>query len=158
MTNLEMLEDTADREGVPIDTVRFESERIKGLYCDGNIALSADLETSADRSAILAEELGHHYTTTGNILDMNDTGNRKQELRAHVWAYNRLIGLQGLISAYRHGCRSRYEAADFLEVTEDFLEEAYRYYRNKYGIMYQVDNFVIYFEPCFGVFESISPA
>ena len=158
MTNLEKLEEEADQEGIPIDTIRFESERIKGLYCDGNIALSADLQTSADRSAVLAEELGHHYTSSGIILDMNDIGNRKQELQARAWAYNRLIGLQGLISAHRHGCRSRYEAAEYLDVTEDFLEEAYQYYRNKYGIMYQVDNFVIYFEPCFGVFESISPA
>lgn len=152
-----MLEDTADREGVPIDTVRFESERIKGLYCDGNIALSAGLQTSADRSAVLAEELGHHYTSSGNILDMNDPGNKKQELQARIWAYNRLVGLQGLISAYRHGCQSRYEAAEYLEVTEEFLEEAFRYYRSKYGLMYQVDNYVIYFEPL-GVFEEISPA
>ena len=84
MNNLERLEDAADQEGVPIDVVRFKSERIKGLYCDGSIALSADLQTSADRSAILAEELGHHYTSSGNILDLSDTGNRKQELRAHV--------------------------------------------------------------------------
>ena len=158
MTNLEMLEDTADQEGVPIDTVRFESARIKGLYCDGNIALSADLETSADRSAILAEELGHHYTSSGIILDMNDIGNRKQELQARVWAYNRLIGLQGLIAAYRHGCSNRFEAAEFLNVSEPFLQEAVDYYHSKYGLLYQVDNYTIYFEPCLGILESISPA
>lgn len=158
MTNLEKLEEEADQEGIPIDTIRFESERIRGLYCDGNIALSADLQTSADRSAVLAEELGHHYTSSGIILDMNDTGNRKQELQARIWAYNRLIGLQGLISAHCHGCRNRYEAAEYLDVTEELLEEAVNYYRGKYGIMYQVDNFVIYFEPCFGIFEAITPA
>ena len=158
MTNLEKLEEEADQEGIPIDTIRFESERIKGLYCDGNIALSADLQTSADRSAVLAEELGHHYTSSGIILDMNDTVNRKQELQARVWAYNRMIGLQGLIAAHRHGCRNRYEAAEFLDVTEELLEEAVNYYRGKYGIMYQVDNFVIYFEPYFGVLEAFSPA
>ena len=158
MTNLEKLEEEADQEGIPIDTIRFESERIRGLYCDGNIALSADLQTSADRSAVLAEELGHHYTSSGIILDMNDTGNRKQELQARIWAYNRLIGLQGLIAAYCHGCRNRYEAAEYLDVTEELLEEAVKYYRGKYGIMYQVDNFVIYFEPCFGIFEAITPA
>ena len=158
MTNLEKLEEEADQEGIPIDTIRFESERIKGLYCDGNIALSADLQTSADRSAVLAEELGHHYTSSGIILDMNDTGNRKQELQARVWAYNRMIGLQGLIAAHRHGCRNRYEAAEYLDVTEELLEEAVNYYRGKYGIMYQVDNFVVYFEPCFGIFEAITPA
>ena len=156
MTNLEMLEDAADRAGVPIDTVRFGSERIKGLYCDGSIALSADLETSADRSAILAEELGHHYTTVGDIMDQTDTGNRKQELQARIWAYNRLIGLQGLVAAHRHGCQSRYEAAEYLDVTEEFLEEAVNYYHSKYGLCYQVDNYAVYFEPL-GVFEEIEP-
>ena len=154
MTNLELLEDTADLAGVPIDTVRFSSERIKGLYCDGSIALSAVLETSADRSAILAEELGHHYMTIGDIMDQTDTGNRKQELRARIWAYNRLIGLQGLISAYKHGCTNRYEAAEYLDVTEEFLEEAVNYYHSKYGLCYQVDNYAVYFEPL-GVMELI---
>lgn len=154
MTNLEMLEDTADQEGIPIDTVRFDSERIKGLYCDGNIALSADLETSADRSAVLAEELGHHYTSSGIILDMHDTGNRKQELRARVWAYNKMIGLYGLIRAYKHRCANRYETAEYLGVTEEFLQEAIDYYHSKYGMVCRLDNYVVYFEP-FGVLEEI---
>lgn len=129
-----------------------------GRICGNRIAIRKDIETETEKACVLAEELGHHYTTTGDIMDQADTGNRKQELRAHVWAYNRLIGLQGLIAAHRYGCRSRYEAAEYLEVTEEFLEEAFQYYRNKYGIMYQVDNFVIYFEPYFGVFEAFSPA
>lgn len=129
-----------------------------GRIYGNRIAIRKDIETETEKACVLAEELGHHYTTTGDIMDQTDAASRKQELQARVWAYNRLIGLQGLISAHRHGCRSRYEAAEYLDVTEDFLEEAYQYYRNKYGIMYQVDNFVIYFEPCFGVFESISPA
>lgn len=129
-----------------------------GRICGNRIAIRKDIETETEKACVLAEELGHHYTTVGDIMDQTDTGNRKQELRARIWAYNRLIGLQGLIAAHRHGCRSRYEAAEYLEVTEEFLEEAFQYYRNKYGIMYQVDNFVIYFEPYFGVFEAFSPA
>ena len=129
-----------------------------GRICGNRIAIRKDIETEKEKACILAEELGHHYTSSGNILDQDVATNRKQELHAHIWAYNRLIGLQGLIAAHQHGCRSRYEAAEYLDVTEELLEEAYQYYRSKYGIMYQVDNFVIYFEPCFGVFESISPA
>lgn len=127
-----------------------------GRIYGNRIAIRKDIETETEKACVLAEELGHHYTSSGNILDLADTGNRKQELRAHIWAYNRLIGLQGLIAAHQHGCRSRYEAAEFLEVTEELLQEAVDYYRGKYGLMYQVDNYVIYFEPL-GVFEEIVP-
>ncbi len=154
MNNYEVLETAADLEGVPVDTVPFSSSRLKGLYCDGNIALSADLETSADKACILAEELGHHFTTVGVIMDLNDTGNRKQELRARVWAYNKMIGLYGLIRAYKHRCANRYETAEYLGVTEEFLQEAIDYYHSKYGMVCRLDNYVDYFEP-FGVLEEI---
>lgn len=95
----------------------------------------------------MVEELGHHYTSTGNILDMSVVQNRKQERQARIWAYNKQIGLRGLINAYEHGCRNRYEIADYLEVTEEFLEESIKCYREKYGVCTTVDNYVIYFEP-----------
>ena len=33
---------------------------------------------------LLQEELGHHYTTHGNIIDIENAENRKQEHRARV--------------------------------------------------------------------------
>ncbi len=65
---------------------------LKGLYYNGCIAIEQGL-SSNEKSCILAEELGHHYTTVGNILDQSSVSNRKQELRARMWAYNKLIGL-----------------------------------------------------------------
>lgn len=124
-----------------------------GRICGNRIAIRKDIETETEKACVLAEELGHHYTTVGDIMDQTDTGNRKQELRARVWAYNRLIGLQGLIRAYEHRCANRYETAEYLGVTEEFLQKAIDYYHSKYGILYQLDNYVIYFEP-FGVYES----
>ena len=127
-----------------------------GRIYGNRIAIRKDIETETEKACVLAEELGHHYTTTGDIMDQTDAACRKQELQARVWAYNRLIGLQGLIAAYRHGCSNRFEAAEFLNVSESFLQEAVDYYHSKYGLLYQVDNYVIYFEPL-GVFEEISP-
>ena len=49
----------------------FETDRIKGLYSDGTIAISTDMKTDAEKACVLAEELGHHYTTYGNILDQS---------------------------------------------------------------------------------------
>ena len=151
----ENLLDDANDSGITLDEKYTFDSRLKGLYIDNNIALSSDLETSAEKSCILAEELGHHYTSSGNIIDMSIVANRKQELHARAWAYNRLIGLYGIINAYRAGCINSYEIAEHLNITEEFLNEALQYYRNKYGLCTTVDNYVIYFEPALGIFEQI---
>lgn len=153
--NYENLLDDANDSGITLDEKYTFDSRLKGLYIDNNIALSSALETSAEKSCILAEELGHHYTSYGNIIDMTVATNRKQELHARAWAYNRLIGLYGIINAHRAGCINGYEIAEHLNITEGFLNEALQYYRNKYGLCITVDNYVIYFEPALGVFEQI---
>lgn len=128
---------------------------LKGIYIDGNIAVHQNMN-DVEKSCVLAEELGHHYTTTGNILNLEDAKNRKQEKRARFWAYNKQIGLYGLIRAFERGCRERCEVADFLNVTEEFLLEAIDCYHGKYGICEEVDNYVIFFEPCLAVMKKIN--
>lgn len=103
MNSLERLEDEACRDGIEIVNCRFNSPRIKGLYCDKTIGLNLDIDTSAEKTCVLAEELGHHHTSVGDILDMTDVSNRKQERQARLWGYNKLIGLAGLINAYEAG-------------------------------------------------------
>lgn len=123
--------------------------RIKG----NRIAIRRDIPTLKQKACVLAEELGHYYTNYGDILDQSITENRKQELKARAWAYNKQIGLIGIINAYHSHCHTLYEMADFLEVTEDFLLEALEYYKGKYGTCIEVDNYIVYFEPVIGVFE-----
>lgn len=154
LLNYERLALSSDAEGVDIVDRKFKSKRIKGLYCDGTVALNDKL-SSTEKTCVLAEELGHHHTTAGDIIDLTDTANRKQELRARMWAYNKLIGLSGILSAYKAGCRNIHDTAEYLDVTEEFLLEALQAYKQKYGIFAKVDNYVIYFEPNVGVFEMI---
>lgn len=78
MSETEKLEQEAYEHNVPVDYIKFRSERINGLYVDGSIALR-DGMTTAQTADTLAEELEHHYTTVGNILDLNSVANRKQE-------------------------------------------------------------------------------
>lgn len=154
MNMAEELRQQAADSGAEVIDWKFQTDRIKGLYCEGVIALSNNIDTDAERACIIAEELGHHLTAVGDILDQSDAGNRKQEMRGRIWAYNRLIGLTGIIRAYKAGCRNRYEVADLLQVSEDTLQEALDYYREKYGLCTQIDNYVVYFEPL-GVVELI---
>ena len=154
MNKFEKLEDVAYQDDVDVLNYRFESNNIKGLYCDGVIAIREDM-TIPEKTCALAEELGHHHTSVGNILDMDISANRKQERQARLHGYNHLIGLTGLINAYEHGCTNRYETAEYLEVTEEFLEECISCYREKYGVYKIVDNYIIYFIPNLAVFKRI---
>lgn len=126
--------------------------RIKG----NRIAIRQDIPTLKEKSCVLAEELGHYYTTTGDILDQSSVENRKQELRARLWAYNCKIGLYGIIHAYRAKCRNAAEMAEHLNVSEEFLHEAISQYRSKYGVCVEIDNYVIFFIPTLAVLERIS--
>ena len=124
--------------------------RIKG----NRVAISKSLSQS-QKSCVLAEELGHYYTTVGNILDQSDAGNRKQELRARLWAYNESIGLQGIIRVYEKNLTDLNEVSEFLDVTPEFLMDALECYRSKYGNHGEVDNYVIMFEPYLSVMKMI---
>lgn len=121
--------------------------------CKGNrIAISKKLSTIKEKKCVLAEEMGHYHKTVGDILDQSNINNIKQEIIARRWSYEKLIGIVDIINAYRSGVKNRYELADYLDVTEEFLNEAIEYYKCKHGIYYQIDNYLIYFEPL-GVME-----
>ena len=148
----ESLLNESDQENLIVKEKRLPG--YKGRIYNNRIAIRRNM-TSAEKSCVLAEELGHFYTTSGNILDQTRAANRKQEYRARLWAYNKLIGLQGIICANQAGCKNLFEAADFLGVTEEFLHEAIQCYYNKYGPYTVCDNYIIYFEPSIAVLELI---
>lgn len=118
-----------------------------GRIYKNRIAIHKGLRTQAEKACVLAEERGHHFTTSGDIIDQTDIRNRKQELRARLSAYNEMIGLMGIVKAFQHGCRNTYEIAEYLEVTEEFLNDALNAYRDKYGVYTIVNNYAIYFIP-----------
>lgn len=132
-------------EGVEIHDVPFEGN-IKGLYGDNVIFIRDDLSQS-EKNCTVAEELEHHYTTCGNILNLNDFGCIKQECVARRRAYRRLVKIEDIIKAYNAGIRDGYELADFLHVTEKFLQESLEYYKCVYGVTCVIGGFTISFDP-----------
>ena len=125
----------------------------KGLYKNGKIIIDSNIETSCEKACILAEELGHHFTSYGDIIDQNDIRNIKQEIRARNWAYEKQVGIVAIINSYESGVRDRYELAEYLGVTDQFLIDAIEYYKSKYGTYYEINNYIIYFSPNFGVMK-----
>ena len=126
----------------------------KGRIKGNRIAISKNL-TEKEKKCVMAEELGHYYTGTGDILDQSSVSNRKQEHYGRVYSYNKLVGLVGIIDAYKHNCKNLSESAEHLDVTEEFLNEAISYYRSKYGTSVTVDNYTIFFEPYIAVLELV---
>lgn len=145
----------ATRNNVIIKENRRFKSRALALINGNIIGISKNADTSIKKSCLLAEELGHFYTSTGNILDQKDSTNRKQEYRARLWSYDKQIGLQGIVSAYKARCMNKSDIAEHLGVTEGFLKEAIECYRHKYGLAIKLDNYVIGFEPSLYVIEML---
>ena len=100
--NYEQLLTAADQEGLLVKEQTLTGH--DGLIRGRRIAIRKNIETQAEKSCVLAEEIGHYRTSSGNILDQNKVESRKQEYRARLYGYNLKIGLAGLIRAYEAGC------------------------------------------------------
>lgn len=136
----------AENKGIKIKEKKLKYG-LKGLYKNSKIIIDSNISTENEKKCILMEELGHHYTTYGNIIDTTIINNNKQEIIARRWAYSNLISIPSIIDAYKNGLRNTYEIADFLGVTEDFFIEALKYYNDKYGLIYIHDDYIIKFDP-----------
>ena len=143
--NYEQLLTAADQEGLLVKEQPLTEH--DGLIRGRRVAIRQKITTQKEKSCVLAEELGHYYTSSGNILDQTKIENRKQEYRARLYGYNLKIGLTGLIRAYEAGCRNLYEMSEYLDATEEYLMEAIDCYKSKYGLCTSIDNYIIYFEP-----------
>lgn len=148
------LQEAADKGLVVAEDVPFTSD-VDGLVIGDVIGLSRRLRTYKEKACVLAEEIAHHETNTGDILDQSDSGNSQQEYRARMRAFDRLVGLAGIVTCFKAGDRSLWEMAEHLEVTEDFLKEALAAYRNRYGDGVALDDCWIRFEPYLDIVEIV---
>ena len=127
MTKYEMLMSECDEL-----IIEERPMKSSGLYGDGCIWINKNM-TTAEKCSVLAEELGHHYTTVGDILDQSDIGNRKQERKARAWAYEKIVPLDSIKQAFTTGHREPWGIAEYLDVDEQFLRDAMQYYEEVYG-------------------------
>lgn len=151
MNTYEKLLVKADNIGIIVKEKPLQGSdgRIKG----NKIAIRKDINTSIEKGCVAAEEIGHFYTTTGNIFDQAIEENRKQELKARLFAYQQLVTPEKLILAKKYGCRNLYEIAEFLEVTESFLQSAIDAYRHIYGCAQQFGDYLFTFDPAFNIYK-----
>ena len=160
MNRLEILEDEVINHGIDIQIADLPKTISGFYYNDENnklIVLNKALKISAEQTCVLAEELGHYYTSCGNLLtdpSIDNTIIRKQEHIAKKWAVQKLVTLKNIIKAYEEGCNNLFEMAEYLGVTESFLVQAFKMYNSMYGKYKKRGKYTIYFDPP-GIFKHI---
>lgn len=126
--------------------------RIQSNY----VFLSEKLETTPEKLCTLTEEVGHALNNTGDINDQTIVFNRQQELKARKFCYEFLTPLMKIVDAilYFGDEATKYNVAEYLNVTEKFLNEAINHHRRKNGnIKVDLGMVFVVFYPEFKVYE-----
>lgn len=122
----------AQREGITIEWRKFDSS-IEALYWSPKdnlyfIALNHRLRSDLPKArSILAEEMGHHFTSIGSCSPncrfryRNRVYVSKAEYQAMCWATRYLMPFDQLMKAYKHGIREAWELATYFAVTEEVV-------------------------------------
>ncbi|WP_145436909.1 ImmA/IrrE family metallo-endopeptidase [Staphylococcus hominis] len=121
-------------------------KRLSGLWLGDMILINRNLPITS-KLETLAEELAHNELTYGNIVDQSNFNYRKFEGYARRLAYEILIPLKELISAYLQNVHNLYELADYFEVSESFVLQTLNHYKQKFGHSISCGKYVIQFEP-----------
>ncbi|EIR9756246.1 toxin [Enterococcus faecalis] len=132
MNEYELLVSEVQKKTPVIETDLFQNTGCYGLYRDGRIYIEKSLSLVEKRN-VLAEELGHHDTSFGDILNQDCLENRKQELKARQYALEQLVTLDDLIKCSESGFSNHYTCAEFLGVDVETLKNVLAYYRQKFG-------------------------
>ena len=152
MTKYEELLTKAEKEGINVLEINVGTSKKYGRYFDNVIVINSNM-TDIEKREVLAEELGHHHTSHGNITDLNEIRNIKQELIARRDSYKILVEPNNIVEAMRKGANNIYEIAEHVHVTVDTLHQIIDDFRKQYGIGIQVGNYYLQFEPHFGIIQ-----
>ena len=71
-----------------------------------------------------------------------------------MYAYNKLIGIQGLIDCYECGCSNIHEMSEYLDVTERFVSDALEAYEQKYGTQIRYKEYIVRFNPSLSIIKN----
>lgn len=129
-----------------VESVPFESQA-KGLICGNCIGLNQNIETTAEKACVLAEEVIHSQINVGNIRDQRLPGNSWQERKTRKVLYKNLADIRTISYFLKNGYKNLNEIADKMGITEELLMEAISGYKEKYGIFIPLEDDVLFFEP-----------
>ncbi|MDK2816207.1 MAG: hypothetical protein PWR22_836 [Moorella sp. (in: firmicutes)] len=123
----------AEREGIVIDYWDFKPPLQAVYWTEPGIPPIIGLSWTLLNNrplfrCILAEELGHHFTTVGDAIPKTyyNYSDRlmvsRAEYRALKWAALYLMPLNKLVQAFKEGIVERWELAEYFDVTEQMVD------------------------------------
>lgn len=136
----------AENEHIKIKDIYPLPDGYSGFYKDGIILIDKDLSETR-KAEVLYEELAHHKLTYGNILDQSKWINRKFENYARRHGYESALPLRIIVEAHNYGVSNLYELAEYVQLSEKYIAEILKHYKNKYGIGTHYGDYSITFEP-----------
>lgn len=136
----EKLFSLVESEGILVDFFPLPADILGVYYHVGDkppvILLHSKLKNERRlQRCILAEELGHHFTTGANLIAFarsQKTILYKYEKIAQLWAVKLLIPANKLKEALNSGIVSTHELAEHFDVTERFMGTGIQFYKEKY--------------------------
>ena len=136
MTRYEHLEQLADSHDIRIDLyILQEDDACDGLFValkDGSSLILINRHRAlAQRTAALAEELGHYFRSVGDLRDLNDIVAAKSEALAHSWSIDQLLPQPELQTYLEKGNGTAWEVAEAADLPEHFVREAATYHARK---------------------------
>lgn len=136
MTHYEHLEQLAHSCGVRINlSILREEDALDGLYValrdGGCLILINRHRTQAERTAALAEELGHYFKSVGDLRDLRDIAAAKSENMGRAWSYEQLLPFDSLDHQLKNGHGSPWELADAVNLPQGFVQEAISFYSHR---------------------------
>lgn len=148
MTRYEELLVKAEKLGIRVREIDFGIDDEVGYYFNNKILINSRLN-ERQKYGVLAEEIGHHFKTYGDITDQSKLENRKQELAARRHGYNFILKPLDIVYAIKCGCRNIYEISDFYELTTNQITTILNDFKKQYGIGKRFDEYFVAFEPTF---------
>ena len=135
-----------ENEHIKIKDTHSLPNGYSGFYKDGVILIDKNL-SERRKAEVLYEELAHHKLTYGNILDQSKFNNRKFENYARRYGYEAALPLRIIVEAYNYGVSNLYELAEYVQLSEEYIAEILKHYKNKYGIGTHYGEYLITFDP-----------
>ncbi|MDQ0149160.1 ImmA/IrrE family metallo-endopeptidase [Eubacterium multiforme] len=133
MKSLTDIYNLIEKENLILEEVNFKEPNIEGIYfkvpgLSPTIGIHKNIVHNTKKYiSVLAEELGHHFTSIGDLTAECVTyaqklNRSKQELRARRFAANYLISDDEIIGAILQNINTIYGLSSYFNVTEEIIK------------------------------------
>ncbi len=144
MTRYENLICYAENIGAKVIERDFGFNNKLGWCIDNRIYINIKM-TENEKYEVLSEEIGHYKTTFGNITNLDDVRNLKQEIKARDVSIEQICSINNIIACIKKGANDRYEIAEMLCVSDELFNNAIAYHSRKNPVVFK-DDIMLYFD------------